>query len=282
MPKKIDEKRITLKYADEKGEGYISLANPLEFAHGYIDIKYRYDAKLNSSFDIICEFDEVCEDGYEDFIIFYSGEIQLLPIRVKNKPEYSLSELWYMSEEEKAKSLGWCTCKVLAPIVVANDLNLRINSRVRKLEDIKLCGSIMEEFQKSLQVLNDLIKDKQTLATYISEHDESFKKLYEATEKERKEEEKEIKRQKAIERREQKAREEAEEAIRRKAFRNNLVGVIFMAIVWGIAMLVICSAILFVAAFWKDGNNPNLGIMWWGVAIAAGTALIYLFSHIDD
>lgn len=71
-----------------------------------------------------------------------------------------------------------------------------------------------------------------------------------------------------------------EEAFRRQAFRNNLVGVIFATMVLGIATLVICSAILFFAAFGKDGNNPDFGIMWWGVAISVGVALVYFLKNI--
>ena len=78
----------------------------------------------------------------------------------------------------------------------------------------------------------------------------------------------------------QAAEKAEEEAIRRKAFRNNLVGVIFATMVLGIATLVICSAILFFAAFGKDGNNPDFGIMWWGVAISVGVALVYFLKNI--
>ena len=54
----------------------------------------------------------------------------------------------------------------------------------------------MEDFQKALQALLDLLKDKNALAVYISERDESFKSLYKAQEEERKKQQKKGKRKK--------------------------------------------------------------------------------------
>ena len=88
MEKNVVEQLFTLKYADRKGEGSISLVKPLKFSHGIIDVKYEYDPELSAPYCLItCIFDEGYEEGYEDNIAFYSGDTQLLQIRVKNQPD---------------------------------------------------------------------------------------------------------------------------------------------------------------------------------------------------
>lgn len=193
MEKNVVEQLFTLKYADRKGEGSISLVKPLKFSHGIIDVKYEYDPELSAPYCLItCIFDEGYEEGYEDNIAFYSGDTQLLQIRVKNQPDSVL----YQLEKTWAEYYGACTPHILAPIVKAQNLNVRIVSRLRKYKDVHISGSIMEDFQKALQALLDLLKDKNALAVYISERDESFKSLYKAQEEERKKQQKKGKRKK--------------------------------------------------------------------------------------
>ena len=274
MAKKKTEEFLKIEYGEEKGRGTITFTNPLQFAHGkiYFESVYAPDS-VDSTIRLICKFEEECEGAYADEIVFYDGDKILKTIRVKNfdADKYKgdidkmIKEVFHFYEP-----------KQISYLLAAQSLNLRIVSKVRKYDDVKIAGSEMKEFQYALQALVDLVSNQQAHVQYICQHDDSFESLYngQKVEKEQKRqaEKQEEKKQQAAERRERKARQEAEEKARHRARVKIVIGLlILIAGIYGLYKgFVICWA--------NDESNFGTGLLILGIsfflAIPIGAAII--------
>lgn len=246
MAKKKTEELLKIEYGEEKGRGSITITNPLQFAHGKVYFETVYSPEsMDSTVRLICKFKEECEEAYADEIVFYDGDKVLKTIRVKNfdaekykgDVDKMLKEVFHLYEP-----------KQILYLLTAQNLNLRLVSRLRKYDDVKIEGSEIKEFQRALQALVDLVSDQQAYVQYVCQHDDSFESLYNAqkeTKKQKKQAEKqEEKKQQAAERRERKARQEAEEKAQQRARVMIVIGVVLIiAGIYGLYKgFVICTA----------------------------------------
>lgn len=258
MAKKKTEELLKIEYGEEKGRGTITFTNPLQFAHGkiYFEAVYAPDS-VDSTVRLICKFKEECEEAYADEIVFYDGDKVLKTIRVKNfdaekykgDVDKMLKEVFHLYEP-----------KQILYLLTAQNLNLRLVSRVRKYDDVKIAGSEMKEFQSALQALVDLVSNQQAHVQYICQHDDSFESLYNAQKVENKQKKQAEKKQQAAEQRERKARQEAEEKARQRARVKIVIGLlILIAGIYGLYKgFVICWA--------NDESNFGSGLLILGIS----------------
>lgn len=187
MAKKKTEEFLKIEYGEEKGRGTITFTNPLQFAHGKIYFESKYSPKsVDSTVRFGCEFEEGCEHAYADELVFYDGDKVLKTIRRHKTSEhfteeynrFIISELHDFDETYEPKQI--------LDLLTAQNLNLRLVSRVRKYDDVKIAGSEMKEFQYALQALVELVSNQQAHVQYICQHDDSFESLYNAQKVEKK------------------------------------------------------------------------------------------------